>query len=358
MNIFVPIIIIGVLVIVTVILMSFDKLIGGDVEKTITINKENIIKITESDTLLNSLSKEKVFIPSACGGKATCGACKFRLIEPKTKALPTEEPFLSKEENENGIRLSCQTKVRESMEIEVPKELLNAKEYLVVVEDVKDLTYDIKLVRLKLGNDDEIIFKPGQYAQIKVPGIEAVRAYSIASDSKDKKHIEFIIRKVKKGQATTFIHKALEIGDTLTITGPYGDFYLQEDSDREIVCIAGGSGKAPIRSILMRLKDLGMNRTVKYFFGARSTEDLYMTSEFRNLEKEFANFKYIPALSACEDETWDGEEGLITEVVSRYYKTLDNTEAYLCGSPGMIDACINVLKQKNMDDENIHFDKF
>jgi Na+-transporting NADH:ubiquinone oxidoreductase subunit F len=134
-------------------------------------------------------------------------------------------------------------------------------------------------------------FKPGQYAQLVVPGIDIIRAYSIASDPKNKGEIELIIRQVPQGRATTYVHKALEVGDKVTLTGPYGDFYLQEESTRDMICIAGGSGKAPIRSILYYLRDKGMNRKVKNFFGAKSKRDLYYTEEFMELSKEFPNFE-------------------------------------------------------------------
>jgi len=360
MNLFVPIIVIGVLVLITVLLMITDQLIGGDDKRTVTINDEQVIDVTETDTLLNTLSKEHIYLPSACGGKATCGACKFRLIEGgPEEPLPTETPLLSPEEQANNVRLSCQTKVRSSMKIEVLRELLTAKEYRAKVEKIEDLTYDIKLVRLKLLEPDTMDFKPGQYAQIRVPGLEIERAYSIASNPKDKHHIEFIIRLVPGGKATTFVFKALENDDDIIITGPYGDFFLQEESDRPIICIAGGSGKAPIRSILSVLKDAGMPRKVYYFFGARTQEDLFMTDEFRALEEEFDNFKYIPALShADDDHEWQGEKGLVTDVVMRYFDDLSNYEAYLCGSPGMIDACISCLGGANLHDEFIYFDKF
>jgi Na+-transporting NADH:ubiquinone oxidoreductase subunit F len=360
MNLFIPLVIIGVLVVITVLLMALDTLIGGNDQKTLTINDEEPIELTETDTLLNTLSKENIYLPSACGGKATCGACKFKLIEGGTdEPLPTETPLLTKQEQEDNVRLACQTKVRSNMKIEVLKELLNAKEYRAKVEKIEDLTHDIKLVRLKLLDPDTMDFKAGQYAQIRVPGLEVERAYSIASNPKDKHHIEFIIRLVPKGKATTFVHKALESGDDIIITGPYGDFFLQEESDKPIICIAGGSGKAPIRSILSVLKDQGMPRKVYYFFGALTQKDLYMTDEFRALEKEFPNFKYIPALSkADDDKEWQGERGLVTDVVMRHFDDLSKYEAYLCGSPGMIDACISCLQGAKLHDEFIYFDKF
>lgn len=346
MNIYVPIILIGVLIIVAVLLALADYFLLGGGEKTLTVNDKLKIKVQGDETLLNTLSQNEIFIPSACGGKATCGYCKCKVVEGGGQVKATEEPFLSPKELAEGIRLSCQVKVRENMEVLIPEGLLGAKEYKAEVTDITDLTHDIKLVKFKLIEPEQMAFKPGQYAQLRVPGIEVIRAYSIASNPAMTSSLEFIIRLVPKGQATTFVHLALEVGDSIIITGPYGDFYLKEESDKDIICIAGGSGKAPIRAILFYLKDRGMNRKVKYFFGARSKKDLYYTEEFMELSKEYPNFQYIPALSEpLPEDKWEGETGLITHVVDKYCEDLKESEAYLCGSPRMIDACIEVLEK-------------
>jgi len=354
-----PAILVGFMLLIAGILILIEKAVGGDKEKNIYINDDKVIPFQGSDTVLNALSEEDIFIPSACGGKATCGLCKVRLFEDDGPLKPTEEAFISNEEAADGVRLSCQTKVHDNMKIILPKGLLSAKAYKTKITHIEDLTYDIKLVRFHLVEPETMDFKPGQYVQIKVPGIEAIRAYSIASNPKNNTDIELLIRYVPNGQATTFVHKALEVGDNLEVTGPYGDFFLREDSNKEMICIAGGSGKAPIRSILAYLKDQGMPRKVKYFFGARSKRDLYYTEEFEKLAKEYPNFEYIPALSEpLAEDNWEGEVGLITDVVDRHTKDLSNAEGYLCGSPGMINACINVLTKHDMKDENVLFDKF
>ena len=359
MNLFLPLIIFGILLLITGLLILLDYVLGGSSQKTITINGDTQIVVYGDDTVLSTLAQNKVFIPSACGGKATCGTCKFRLVGDVPGVKPTEQPFLSPKEVEDGVRLSCQQKVTENMQIALPSELLSARDFETVVEVVKQLTYDIRLVRFKLIEPKTVDFKPGQFMQIKVPGIEVVRAYSLASNPSDKTYVEMIIRYVPNGQATTFVHKALEEGDKITLTGPFGDFFLQENSDKPIVCIAGGSGKAPIRSILFRLKELGMTRKVKYFFGARAVRDLYYTEELMELQKEYPNFEYIPALSdPLEEDNWKGATGLITDVLDRMVGDLSNHEAYLCGSPGMINACINVLNKHDIKKENVYYDKF
>jgi Na+-transporting NADH:ubiquinone oxidoreductase subunit F len=359
MNIFVPIILIGVLLTVAILLALADFFLKGSGEKILTVNDKLKINVSGDETLLNTLSLNDIFIPSACGGKATCGYCKCKVVEGGGPIKATEEPFLTKNDKEEGVRLSCQVKIREDMEILIPEELLSAKEYKAEVIGITSLTHDINLVEFRLIEPEEMAFKPGQYAQLKVPGIDVIRAYSIASNPSMTNTLEFIIRLVPKGQATTFVHLAMEVGDILKITGPFGDFYLKEDSDKDIICIAGGSGKAPIRAILYYLKDRGMNRKVRYFFGAKTKKDLYYTEEFNKLSEEYPNFQYIPALSEpLPEDNWDGEVGLITDVVDRYCKDLKDAEAYLCGSPGMIDACIKVLEKNNIQQENVYYDKF
>lgn len=355
----VPIILIAVLTIVATLLALAGYLLGSQGEKKIVVNEKKVITVKDSDSLLNLLSAEKIFIPSACGGKATCGQCKIKVTDGGGETLATELSFLSPKEKKDNVRLACQCKVKADIAVDVPEKLLSAQEFKTEVVGIEELTHDIKLVRFKLIKPTTIDFKPGQYAQIEVPGLEIQRAYSIASNPKDTGFLELIIRLVPTGQATTFVHKALEVGDKIRLLGPFGDFFLQQHSDKDIVCIAGGSGKAPIRSILYYLKDHGMNRKVKYFFGARTKKDLYYTEEFRALSKEFPNFQYIPALSEpLKEDNWDGDIGLITDVVDQHCKGLKESEAYLCGSPGMINACYAVLERNGMEEANIFCDKF
>ncbi|HKL95226.1 MAG TPA: 2Fe-2S iron-sulfur cluster binding domain-containing protein [Haploplasma sp.] len=352
-------ILIGVLVVITLFLILMEKVLGSSGSKTITVNEDTQIPVVGDTTVLNALNDNKIHLPSSCGGKGTCGTCKFKLIEGGTPIRATERSFINKKEEAEGVRLSCQVKVQTDLKISLPPGLLNAQIFKAKVVELEDLTYDIKRVRFELIEPSSIDFKPGQFIQITVPGIEVVRAYSIASAPSDNTHLELMIRQVYKGEATTFVHKALIVGDTINIDGPFGDFYLQEDSNKDIICIAGGSGMAPIKSILDHLKERGMKRNIKYFFGARTQEDLFLTEELMELSKQYPNFEYIPALShSDDDETWKGEKGLITDVVRRIAGDLTNSEAYLCGSPGMIDACINVLQELNMPEDSILFDKF
>lgn len=352
-------ILVAVLLVITLILIFMERFLGDISEKTITINDETQISVYGDTTALNALADNKIYLPSSCGGKGTCGTCKFQLLEGGGRIKAIERSFINEEEALEGWRLSCQVKVSEDLKVQLPPGLLDAKIYKSEIAEIEDLTYDIKKVRFNLLDPNTIDFKPGQFIQIKVPGIEVVRAYSIASNPNENDHVDLMIRQVYKGAATTFVHKALMVGDKMNIDGPFGDFFLNEESTKDIICIAGGSGMAPIYSILHYLKDKGMKRKVKYFFGARTQKDLFLTDELLQLSKDYPNFEYIPALShADDDETWLGEKGLITDVVRRISGDLTNSEAYLCGSPGMINACITVLKELNMPDKEIRFDKF
>jgi Na+-transporting NADH:ubiquinone oxidoreductase subunit F len=231
------------------------------------------------------------------------------------------------------------------------------------VESIRDLTHDIKEVRLKLIEPANIEMKAGQFIQFQVPAYELTdepvyRAYSMASVPSDTTHIELEIRLVPNGICTTYVHKHLKEGDEVMVNGPYGEFFLR-DTERPIICIAGGSGMAPLKSILLDMAEKKSSRKVRYFFGARALRDLFLLDEMKALEDEMENFKFIPALSdPLPEDNWKGEEGLITDVVKRLTEDASESEAYLCGSPGMIDACVKVLQELGMPEARIYYDKF
>jgi Na+-transporting NADH:ubiquinone oxidoreductase subunit F len=163
---------------------------------------------------------------------------------------------------------------------------------------------------------------------------------------------------VPKGICTTWVFDFLQEGDPVTFNGPHGDFAIRE-SDKEMIFIAGGSGMAPFRSILADLKQQGCQRTINYYFGARTEADLFLTDAMRQYEQALPGFTYVPALSdPKEDTSWEGDTGLITDVVGKYNEDCSDKQGYLCGSPGMIDACIEVLTKNGMPEEEIYYDKF
>lgn len=350
----------GIVLVIALILLFAERLLVTYGECAITINGEKILNVLGGDNLLSYLNQNKIFIPSACGGKATCGFCKVKVLTGADKILPIEQIYITGQEREQGIRLACQVKVKRGLEMFIPEYLLKAEEFELEVDDLYDLTHDIKLVGFKILNNKTISFKPGQYIQFKIPGTDEYRAYSIGSSPSLKDRIELIIRLVPGGLCSTYVHKVLEKGDKATFTGPFGDFYLREDSNKDIIAIGGGCGMAPIRSILLYLSEQKMPRNVIYFFGARATQDLFFSEEMRKLEKRFPNFKYVPALSEPKPEDkWRGEVGLVTHVVEKHLTGKSDSEAYLlCGPPPMIDAAIRILSRKGVKPEDIYFDKF
>jgi Na+-transporting NADH:ubiquinone oxidoreductase subunit F len=313
--------------------------------------------------LLSTLTAEGIFIPSACGGRGSCGLCKLAVKSGAGDYAPTELPWITEVDRKNSVRLSCQVKVKRDIQIVVPEELFSIKEYGTTVDSIRDLTYDIKEVTLKLKDSQVLDFKAGRYVQFVVPAYELTpdpvyRAYSISSSPSRKDAVELEIRLVPNGICTTYVFQHLSVGDTVNINGPYGEFHLR-DSDRDIIFVAGGSGMAPIKSILEDMVERGVRRKATYFFGARAVRDLFLVEEMRELETKLPGFQFVPALSNPEPgDNWNGEKGLITEVLARHFQQLDHHEAYLCGSPGMIDASIKVFQAKGLPDELIFYDKF
>lgn len=348
-----------ILVILTVVLTIARKTLVDYGECSIVINKEKTIQVQGGDSLLNSFTANSIFIPSACGGKATCGHCKVKVLTGAGPILPTEEIYIDKEEKDSGIRLACQVKIKNDIEVYIPEYLLDTREYKVTVEKIEDLTHDIKYIAIKLDGSEKMEFYPGQYVQIKIPGTDEFRAYSIASLPSKNDGLELLIRLVPGGLCSSYVHFVLEEGNKLIISGPFGDFYLHEDSNKDIICIGGGCGMAPIRSIVYHLAEKNMPRKITYFFGARTKKDLFYTEEFEELESRFPNFKYIPVLSEPKaTDKWQGEKGFVTQVVEKYVEDGSIMEAYLCGPPPMIDAAISVLTKNEMTEEDIYYDKF
>ncbi len=329
----------------------------------ITINGSRTIVADGGRTLLSTLKDESIFIPSACGGRGSCGLCKVTLEGEAGEPAATELAWLTPAERAGQVRLACQVKVRKDLAIRLPPELLSVRQFAATVASIRDLTPDIKEVRLKLADPAGIDLKAGQFVQLEVPPYELTdepvyRAYSVSSPPSSRAEIELEIRYVPNGICTTYVHRRLKAGDTATLNGPYGDFYLR-DSARDIICVAGGSGMAPIKAILADMAEKGNSRKTIYFFGARSRKDLFLLDEMKALEARLPAFTFVPALSAPEPgDDWTGETGRITEVLARRMPAAAGAEAYLCGNPFMIDACIKVLGEKGVPADRIYFDKF
>lgn len=353
----------GVTTLLAVLMVIADAFINNYGEVTLHVNGDKEIKVEGGSSLLTTLKEQEIFIPSACGGRGSCGLCKLKVTDGAGEILPTETPWLTDDEQKENMRLCCQVKVRSDMHIQIPEEMLSVRQFSATVSSIRDLTYDIKELSFALNEPSSVDFKAGQFMQLEVPPYELTdepvyRAYSIASRPSDHNKVELEVRYVPNGICTTYVHKHLKEGDTVTINGPYGEFH-RSDTDRDMICIAGGSGMAPVKSILLDMDESNITRNVQYFFGARALRDLFLVEEMRELEKKLPNFTFIPALSEPADEDeWEGDTGLITEVVARHVRDASDKEAYLCGSPFMIDACIKTLTSLGMPEENIFYDKF
>jgi Na+-transporting NADH:ubiquinone oxidoreductase subunit F len=261
------------------------------------------------------------------------------------------------------MRLGCQVQVRSDVRIIVPEGLFAVRTFRGVVERLRDLTYDIRELRIRLVEPEAIEFVPGQYVQLEMPpAVRAKggpgRAYSMSSPPEDSGYVELIIRLVPGGICTTWVFSVLKEGDEVKFSGPYGRFRMS-DSRAEMIWIAGGSGMAPFWSLVRHMKHRNIVRPCTYFFGAVGKRDLFLVEEFRRLEKELPSFRFVPALSGPkEGEGWSGERGLITDVLDRHLADGAGKEAYLCGSPGMIDAARKVLDRKGVAGDRIFYDKF
>ncbi len=347
-----------------VLLTIADRTIGNYGQVKLTINEEKEYTVDGGSSLLSTLISEKIFIPSACGGKGTCGYCKVQIHDGGGPVLATELPFLSQEELDDHVRLSCQCKVKQDIKIEIPDELFNVKEFEATVESIEVLTDTIKKLRFRLPEGEEISFKPGQYVQLKAPlyegnDEEVYRAYSIASSPTEKTHLELIIGFVPEGIATTYVHHHLEEGDKVTINGPFGDFYYQ-DTDAEMIMVATGTGVAPILSLLNYMKDNDIKRKARFYFGAKTPDDLFMLDYFKHLEETLYDFKFVPTLSRIKDDdtSWSGEKGRVNNAIDKLLEENDNQEAYLCGNEQMIDSVVKSLTNKGVKEEKIYYDKF
>ena len=322
---------------------------------------EEPLEVEGGQTLLSALYSNEIFIPSACGGKGSCGHCKITVTSGGGPVLPTETPFLTRGELRSDMRLACQVKIREDIFVRIPSDLLNVKLFDASVESVRELTYDMRQVRFKLNDPDEMIQRPGQYVQIEAPSPEGpvFRAYSISSPAYETDVAEVMVRLIPGGIGSTYIHN-LQEGDPVTFTGPYGEFYLNEDLDTEIVCVGGGAGMAPMKNIIYSLYDKQPDRVCWLFFGCRTTKDIFYLEEFKALAEKHPNFNLIYALSdeLAEGEQWDGETGFVHLAVDKHLEPHIDRQAFLCGPPLMIDAVMRVLEDKGLAEEDIFYDKF
>jgi propane monooxygenase reductase component len=323
------------------------------------------IEVDEEETILDAAFRHGVMLMHGCK-EGQCSACKSFLLDGDLEMGRFSTFALNETEEEEGYVLLCKSHAYSDLEVEllsyhedmlntgIPIQLVYAE-----VAELTDLTRDIKRLVLKLVDPPEMNFKPGQYAELYIPGTEVHRAYSMANTPASDDRAEFIIKVYPGGRFSGLLEGDLAVGDKMKMKVPFGVFMLHEKSEGDIVFVGGGSGMAPIWSILNEMVEKNIDRKATFYYGARTEEDLFYLDELAEMEEKLPNFRFVPALSEPEEDGgWEGETGLITDVVGRLEGDLEGTEAYLAGPPPMVDAAIPVLHMKGVDEEHIYFDKF
>jgi propane monooxygenase reductase subunit len=321
------------------------------------------IEVGEEQTVLRAAFEQGVMLMHGCK-EGQCASCKSFLLDGDDVELDRYSTFaLPDFEREEGYTLLCRAHVYEDVTIE----LLNYDEDMIrsglpirtVTAEVvgnTPVTHDLRHLVLGLRDGDDFTFFPGQYADIAVPGTGETRSFSMANTSaRDSRRLEFLIKVYPDGLFSRFLDTKVQPGDRLELTGPYGMFTLRDAPDSDLIFVGGGAGMAPILCLLRSMAERGIARKAVYYYGARRREDLCFTEELRELERTLPDFRYVPALS---EEEWEGENGLITDVVARREASLSGAHAYVCGPPPMVEAAVPLLTRLGVPDKHVYFDKF
>ncbi len=392
-----------VLALVAVVLVARRWLVpSGEVQILINESPEKSLVVPTGGKLLNVLADNRIFVPSACGGQGTCAECRVKVHKGGGDVLATERNFLSRREVRDGVRLSCQVSVKQDLEIEIPPEVFDIKQWECTVRSNRNVATFIKELVLELPPGEEVEFKAGGYIQIVAPPHEVdfrefdieerfrddwdkydvwrykskvtepvSRAYSMANYPGEKGVIMLNVRiatppsdapNAPPGQMSSYIF-SLKPGDKVTISGPYGQFFIK-DTDAEMIYVGGGAGMAPLRSHLFELlKRRHSERKISYWYGARSLREAFYTKEFERLAQENPNFRWHLALSEpLPEDNWDGPTGFVHQVLYEHYlkkhPAPEDIEYYFCGPPLMNQAVLNLLDNMGVEEENIAFDDF
>ena len=403
-----------VLLLVALLLFVRNKLMPKGKVK-ITINDDKQLEVQPGNSLMSTLADEKVFLPSACGGKGNCGQCKCRVVEGGGSILPTEVGFFSRKQIQEHWRLGCQVKVKEDLKIVVPQSVLDVKEYECTVVSNRNVATFIKEFKVQLPEGEHMDFIPGSYAQIKIPKFDikysnfdkeligaeylpswekfkmfdlrcvntepTVRAYSMANYPAEGDVFMLTVRiatppfkpdrsgfmNVNPGIASSYIF-SLKPGDKVLMSGPYGEFHVKDTGRGEMIWVGGGAGMAPLRAQIMHLtRTLNVrNREMHYFYGARALNEVFYLDDFRQLEKDFPNFHFHLALDspdlAADASGVPYTPGFVHNVMYDTYlknhKAPEDIEYYMCGPGPMSAAVVNMLANLGVAPENILYDDF
>jgi propane monooxygenase reductase subunit len=317
-------------------------------------------EVEEDETILDGAFRQGLMLMHGCK-EGQCAACKSFVLDGEVDMDKYSTFALPDYEQDEGWTLLCKAHAVTDLEIELinyDEEILRSgielRTVTARVEAVEELTHDIR--RLVLAVDGDFDFHAGQYVDIRIPGTDEHRSFSMANSPADRGRLEFMIKLYVGGRFSGLLADGgISAGDELEIRGPYGVFTLREASERPLLFIGGGAGMAPILSLLRAMGERGITRPAAYYYGARGEHDLFHLAELRALSEAVPGLRFVPALSHAE---WDGETGLITDVVARCEPDLGAVDAYLCGPPPMVDAAIELLKAKGVPEQQIFFDKF
>ena len=396
------------LLLVVILLVAKARLMPAG-NRRITINGERTVETPAGATLLASLASNKIFLPSACGGGGSCGMCRCRVLSGGGEILPTETGFFTRKQQQEHYRLACQVKVKNDLQIQVPQTILGIKKMECEVVSNRNVASFIKEFVVRVPEGEKFDFLPGSYVQIDVPrydikftdmevddkfrdewdkykmwGLtcrndeETFRAYSMANYPAEGNIIMLNIRiatppfdrstgtwaaGIKPGICSSYIFTR-KPGDKVTLSGPYGDFHIQ-DTGREMIYIGGGAGMAPLRSHLMHLfRTLHTtDRKISYWYGARSRREIFYEEDFRAIERDFPNFKFNIALSDPQPEdSWTGYTGFIHQVLYDHYlkdhEAPEDIEYYMCGPGPMSSAVKKMLWDLGVPSEMLMYDDF
>jgi len=325
------------------------------------------IEVDEDQTILRAAAEQGVQLMHGCK-EGQCAACKSFVLEGEDIELDRYSTFaLPDYEKEEGSTLLCRAHAYEDLVIE----LLNYDEEIIrsglplrkgVAEVVSNepVTHDLRHLVLKLLEPEEIKFFPGQYLDITVPDTTESRSFSMANvPDRDGGVFEFVIKVYPDGLFSEFLATKVAVGDRLEVEGPFGTFTLRESRTSPLVFVGGGAGLAPVLGLLRSMADRGVERPAVFYYGARQRRDLCFEEELRALQARLPGFRFVPALSEpADDDQWDGEVGMVTDVLARCEPDLSGRDAYVCGPPPMVDAAIPALTALGVREDNIFYDKF
>jgi propane monooxygenase reductase subunit len=325
------------------------------------------IEVDEDETVLHAAFRQGLMLMHGCK-EGQCSSCKSFLLDGEVDLERYSTFALPDFEEAEGYTLLCRAHPMSDLEVELlnfDEEILRSGVALqsakVRVDALERLTHDIRLLRVTLVDPARLTFQAGQYVDIKIPGAEEHRSFSMANTPSTAHELEFMIKVFPDGHFSGLLDSGeIEVGDELELTGPYGVFTLRATSTRRMLFIGGGAGMAPILSLLRSLDESGNGRPAVYYYGARRPDDLFHVEELEGLAERLPDFRFIPALSevGADENGWKGEKGLITDVVDRLEGDVSEVEAYVCGPPPMVEAAIALLERRGVPESQIHFDKF